>query len=350
MRRGGISRLWRGMDNIRLDRGALDVMLPLHLRLAADGVCLAAGRSLRRFLPPQMPPFLGGALRSNEGRVGTAAALRFAAAQHARLFLRLPDLHEELRGHVVVCEAGFLLNFGFSVGLREAVAVGQLTDTDFTPCDLAMEVLFLHEANAAVMAELSWRNRQLDAARSAAERQAFSDPLTGLANRRGFDLAAAVVARDARGFALIHLDLDLFKAVNDTLGHGAGDKVLQHVAEVLRQETRAEDSICRVGGDEFILILPGLQERAGLVAMARRLIARIEAPLVLAEGEVRISASMGIALSRDYNPADMTQMSAAADAALYQAKRSGRGQAVFAAQGGAGADRVTDGKSRTRLA
>jgi diguanylate cyclase (GGDEF)-like protein len=131
----------------------------------------------------------------------------------------------------------------------------------------------------------------------------------------------------------MQVDLDFFKAVNDTLGHAAGDHVLQQVARVLVEETRADDTVARTGGDEFVLIFDGLRERQKLSDIAARIIARLSEPIPF-QGELcRISASIGIAIWGGGAPADHKQLLTDADLALYASKHQGRARHMFYTDG-----------------
>ncbi|MDP3409446.1 GGDEF domain-containing protein [Bosea sp. (in: a-proteobacteria)] len=161
--------------------------------------------------------------------------------------------------------------------------------------------------------------------------QARHDVLTGLSNRVGLTRALnASLARQDGAVALIYLDLDGFKAVNDTHGHVAGDRLLQLVSERLRRLVRSGDLVARIGGDEFIV----LSEQPGsgpLKRLGERLIREISLPYVLDEGvTVTIGASIGIARAPDHG-LDMESLMSAADAALYQAKSGGKSRCVIAA-------------------
>lgn len=165
------------------------------------------------------------------------------------------------------------------------------------------------------------------------EKQANTYQLTGLANRRHFhDRWQREVFRGAGRAALLYVDLDGFKPVNDSFGHDTGDAVLVAVAERMRATVRADDLIARVGGDEFAVILSGADgEHAG--AVADRIVAAISAPFTVpcAEGDipVRIGASVGVALAADGDDPDAVLRRA--DAAMYQVKSSGRGRVGTAA-------------------
>jgi len=167
---------------------------------------------------------------------------------------------------------------------------------------------------------------------------AYHDSLTGLPNRANLDLALrGALARRRRGghaVALLSIDLDGFKLVNDSLGHEGGDALLRQVAARLDSVTRAADVLARPGGDEFAMLLEAVGDASAEAAgsAARRVLAALEAPFAVQEAEFTIGASIGIALAPRHgeDPADLLRR---ADAALYQAKAAGRGAiATYAAE------------------
>ena len=166
------------------------------------------------------------------------------------------------------------------------------------------------------------------------QRVAHHDSLTGLPNRLLFNdrlnQAISLAKRDSRQFALLYLDLDKFKAVNDTLGHTAGDELLQAVAARIRREVRESDTVARVGGDEFTVILPGIAKREEAETVARKIIAALVAPFQLdsQKQSVDIGTSIGIALYPS-DAQDADALIKAADAAMYGAKQVGRGYRFF---------------------
>jgi diguanylate cyclase (GGDEF)-like protein len=168
-----------------------------------------------------------------------------------------------------------------------------------------------------------WLFASRQRAERAAAYQALHDPLTGLPNRRLFRdrLEQLVVSgrRTRRPFALIVLDLDGFKRVNDSLGHLEGDALLRHVARRLRDHMRASDTVARLGGDEFALLLPDTDE-LGAVTKLSRLIHLLLEPFSLSSGTITVSASLGLALYPDHGttPDDLFSR---ADTMMYEVKR-----------------------------
>ncbi|MGY8869141.1 MAG: PAS domain S-box protein [Pseudomonadales bacterium] len=165
------------------------------------------------------------------------------------------------------------------------------------------------------------------------EKLALYDPLTGLANRRLFNdrlnQAAAVCLRSsASGLAFIMLDLDRFKLINDTLGHDAGDELLKVVAERLLLCVRKTDTVARIGGDEFTLLLQHVNGRYDAKKIADNILETISKPVLLANQKLRITCSLGISLFPQ-DGSDSEEVLKNADLALYRAKKEGRNRYSF---------------------
>jgi diguanylate cyclase len=164
-------------------------------------------------------------------------------------------------------------------------------------------------------------------------RMAKHDALTGLANRlllrEEFRRKSKSSLRQGARMALHFVDLDGFKAINDVHGHPAGDFVLQQVAKRLRTTVREGDVIARLGGDEFVILQAQVADRSETELLGRRIVKRISEPYSFQDKELRISASVGIAMAPDCGD-ELERLLSAADVALYRAKAAGKRTVVFA--------------------
>jgi len=160
------------------------------------------------------------------------------------------------------------------------------------------------------------------------QRLARVDTLTGLANRRQFDelleQALARYRRSRRPLALIYLDIDRFKSINDTHGHGVGDAVLREFARRLEAGLRETDVAARLSGDEFVVMLDGLAVRDEAIAVAHKLLQAIRVPMALPGRTLDVSSSMGLAWLDGTVDVDAQALMVRADRALYRAKEGGR--------------------------
>ena len=211
------------------------------------------------------------------------------------------------------------------------------TDTDITSLKEAEERAAEEKAETyrRHLAALETAHEATEAAHKLAESMARHDPLTGLPNRRVFaeTLQAAVgrAARGSVGYALLIVDLDRFKPVNDVYGHAAGDEVLREIATRLGKLARQSDGVARLGGDEFGFILDCVtpeEPTTAAAALADRIIASVERPIGVGDHSVEVGASIGIAIC----PTDGTDpetLLRAADMAMYGAKEEGRGSYRF---------------------
>lgn len=313
----------------------LDLLMPMHLKIDPAGQITHVGPTLAKLRPGRdlagLSVFdLFDILRPPG--IGTMAALQPLAGKKLHLRFRDPP-QTTLSGVLAPYQGGAVINLCFGVPLQDGVRNYALSVQDFAPTDLTVEMLYLIEAKSAAMAASQRLNTRLQGAKIAAEERAFTDTLTGLKNRQAMEAILPRLAESGAEFALMHLDLDHFKRVNDTMGHAAGDHVLQQVARIMVDLTREDDTVIRVGGDEFLVILPGLTDKGALESVARRLLARLRRPIPFQGKPCHVSASIGIARSVDYTRPDPVRMLADADAALYASKRSGRSRLHFHAAG-----------------
>lgn len=161
------------------------------------------------------------------------------------------------------------------------------------------------------------------------KRLAYHDSLTGLPNRTAFQVRLSANLADARsrkkGLAVMALDLDKFKSINDTLGHTAGDDVLRSLGERLVELLRSGDTAARMGGDEFVIILPGIDQDNHALEVAERIIAAVREPFMIEGQRIMAATSVGIALFPRHGD-DPTTLLRAADQAMYRAKEQGTNQ------------------------
>lgn len=186
---------------------------------------------------------------------------------------------------------------------------------------------------AALESGLEQHRKNLDFQKTKqAEKQmthlAHHDQLTGLPNRLLFganlDQALEHAKRHKKKVALLFLDLDRFKEVNDTLGHDSGDQLLQTVAQRLQQCVRSVDTVARLGGDEFTIILDDISQAEDALIVTRKIIETLNQPIILNDQQVNTGASIGVSIYPD-NCDNKDELIKTADVAMYRAKQGGRG-------------------------
>ena len=244
--------------------------------------------------------------------------------------------HVRLLGLVAVAVGGWFWGIvaGVLVGIAGFVSIAALMPssigasfalTDMVRADAIFEVLAYGGTGLAV-GWLQRLYRTLKHERALSER-AQIDPLTGAYTRSAFEerLAAELerAAEAQEGLAMLFVDLDRFKFVNDTYGHDTGDKLLREVGRVLRENVRGQDLVGRIGGDEFTVALRGVTQEASAAAVARGLVRELSSPFPIDGRDVQVSASIGISMyPRDGHDAESLLHSA--DAAMYQVKEGGK--------------------------
>ena len=248
--------------------------------------------------------------------------------------VRLADFHAP-------ADARKILNHGIPDAMRDGSWSGETTFMARNGEKVLTSQVLLSHCNARGDAEffstIARDIRGIRAAEEQVEYLAYYDTLTGLPNRnelsKRLEIEVARVRRTDKLGALMFIDLDNFKYINDSMGHPVGDQVLQEMAQRLQSSLRRDDTVARLGGDEFIVILSGLNTNLmKAVAQAREIATKIRDKVAMecriGDSELQLSASIGISMiSADYNSGhDLLRF---ADTAMYQAKREGRNRMVF---------------------
>ena len=245
--------------------------------------------------------------------------------------LVVPDTLEDPAwqgNQMVVGDPNLRFYAGASI-VADDLALGTVCVADREPRELSddqLEALRILARQTAAHLELRRRSAQLESANDQLHEMALADALTGLPNRTllfdRLDVALRMRARSASAVGVVFIDLDGFKQVNDTLGHQAGDDLLRAVAIRLREATRDADTVARVGGDEFVIVLPDLAGEPALKPMADRLVQGVERPVRVGTDDVTPRLSVGCTIAGEDDDAD--SILNRADELMYQAKRSRR--------------------------
>jgi diguanylate cyclase (GGDEF)-like protein/PAS domain S-box-containing protein len=233
----------------------------------------------------------------------------------------IPSQHREAHGRGI---RQFIQTGARVLNTRTEVAALHRTGREF-PVELAVVPLYRGDTVSfcAFVRDISERKKAEETIRHLA----YHDVLTGLPNRVLFEerlrIGLAQARRRREKVAVMFLDLDRFKLVNDTIGHTGGDQLLQEVARELRETIREGDTVARVGGDEFTFLLPGIERAEDATVAAERILRRVRQPRTVAGQEFRMTTSIGITVfPRDGNTAEVLMRNA--DTAMYRAKERGR--------------------------
>jgi diguanylate cyclase (GGDEF)-like protein len=282
-------------------------------------------------------------LRKTEAKLERNLAQQTAVARLGRLALEGEDLRDLLQETVTIGRAVLGAELSATITAADGRGLGAGPSTleglpvpigpqhapfgelrVVRPVVFAPDEIAFLEATANVLADAIERRR----AEEEMSRQGLHDPLTGLPNRTLFmdrlSLALNQAARRKTSVAVLFIDLDRFKLVNDSLGHGAGDELLCMLAARLIEVLRPGDTVARFGGDEFCVICDDLDDPELAIGIAQRMTAALARPFMLGTSEQFVSASVGIAVATDL-ARTAEDLVGEADAAMYRAKENGRG-------------------------
>jgi diguanylate cyclase (GGDEF)-like protein len=317
-----------GLAEVSVAMAALDLLLltlAVHLLLLPGerffvyrGTALALGFLFGAHLASALSLFNGQA--TSNGVVTALVVVAFALLAVTALDPSARRLFEPLLGEPARFSAAHLVLIEMGMLAPPAIVALHALRQDAIPAAPAIGVSVTSVVLAAYLGSLLLQ-------RSVIERRADHDGLTGLPNRILFgdrlSRALAHARRNELPVAVMVVDLDRFKGVNDSLGHAAGDELLRQTARRMRAAVRDEDTVARLGGDEFALLLPHVSGVDGAMAVARRLLASFAEPIELAGQQVAVSPSIGISLFPQDGD-DAESIMEGADAAMYRAKEQGR--------------------------
>jgi diguanylate cyclase (GGDEF)-like protein len=318
------SGLLDGAENIVLDRLARLVTRLLHVPVSLVSLVDDQGQHF-----PGLSG-LGGWAGAARGTPLTHSLCRRVVASDAPLVLTNLDDDADTAVHPARVDLGVVAYAGVPLRSADGITLGALCAID-TAAVLwtAEQIEILEDLASAAVAEIELRatTTALAASHEKLRAQALQDPLTGLLNRRGFSDAArqhlAACKRSQIPFLLCALDLNDFKAINDTFGHDAGDAALIEMAALLKRTFRDADIICRAGGDEFVVLVTATTASEGSTMQAR-----LESALACRNAalprELPLSSSIGIAAWTPDSESSFSDLLRHADAAMYEHKRLGK--------------------------
>jgi diguanylate cyclase (GGDEF)-like protein/PAS domain S-box-containing protein len=268
-------------------------------------------------------------LRAQRARDGTIADMVIVDT-NARAAALNGTTREQVLGASLCSLRPSIRSEGYLARFETVIQSGQAADFESQAMDGKMRGRWLHHQMVPVgddgIALISRDVSELREAAQALAALARIDPLTRLGNRREFEArlreARARAARSEQSLALVNIDLDGFKAVNDTHGHAAGDQVLVAVAERLVDSVRTTDTVCRLGGDEFVVILENAGTVGDVADLCERVLVSLSVPHLIAARQVLCTPSIGAALLRPFETLDA--LAQRADAAMYASKQAGK--------------------------
>lgn len=325
-------------DAVHLDMDVFDALSPLHIRLDPEGRIVGVGRTLRLLFGDS--DIIGMAFAECFQVVTPHNVELLEAAWNCdtaiRVILRTRPPAEsslpkcKLSGAAFRCRDRNGALVGTALMLTPGSEVPVLIErfnlkrNDLPLVDASPDVLFLVETQKQLLQDAFQMSERVETARREAERLSRSDVLTSLLNRLGLEQQMKkTLATKGRSFSMFHIDLDGFKEVNASFGHSAGDAVLKHVADTLKRELGPDDFAARFGGDEFVLVIMGCDEKAAR-SRASQILDAIAAPVLWNGHALQINCCIGLFAIGAEEEIDMETVEHRANLALYEAKNSGR--------------------------
>lgn len=313
---------------------ALDEILPFALVIGAGGEIVHMGRSIKKAVNlgrDQHPNFFDIFSIAAPRTLAGKKDLRAACGKSVTLDTWSEQLGKTLSFRAAIALADgdkeqFIVLTSLGLELPEVIEPLGLFDRDFAYPDASVDLLYVLDSRDELMRNALVLNERIEKAKNLAEKQARTDALTGLSNRRALiEFAEAFITTRKDAARLFHIDLDLFKQVNDRLGHAAGDAILKRIADDLRSFAGPKDMVARTGGDEFVWISTNPSAIDDIDRLATQLIEKINAPLRFGSQFAEVSASIGMTVITSGGEKGFDDFLLEADLALYEVKKSGRG-------------------------
>ena len=321
--------------SVTLPSAHFERLFPAYIRIDEAGNILSIGSSLRRLLGEQIcgQNFLNTFEVETPRRVSTVALL--TDAREVTVKFRRSNFEFRMRGFVLREKGSILLLLGHIPDADAVQGASFLTMGDFSPADGCLDLLVANEVRQGLLQETKALVAELKEKTAEAEKLANLDQLTGLVNRRGFLRKLDEMLQEARlsekPLAVGLIDLDGFKAVNDVFGHAAGDQVLEQSGVRIRGNLLKGTIVGRMIGDEFCLIIPGVNSGEVLKQLGSVVCDRFAEPFIIREGVARIGASIGFA-NFSNGAESAAELIEYADYALYHAKQEKGGNSVVFAE------------------
>ena len=321
----------RAPDQTTLPQGALNVLFPMHVILGTRGDIVQMGPTLRKVMGRDLcgVSFFEAFSIKKPRSIVDLTSLKAADGSKIVITGALPN-GDRIEFRCLVTQMGetydqMLIDFSFSSDFVDLVQSLNLSSKDFKPNDFSLDLIYTIETQRTLIEDSHRLTLALEHSKKEAEEAANIDVLTCIANRRAlytnlFNILSCP-DKSANSF-LFHIDLDEFKAINDSFGHSAGDYVLRHTASILREVAGENDLPARIGGDEFALLVSGLHSISDAVTLANGIRDRINSPLNF-EGHVfKVGVSIGVVDLNEHPNDTPDQLFSCSDIALYEAKRT----------------------------
>ena len=321
-------------EAFEISKEEMDQLFPLHVAVKQDGTISSVGPTLLRILGEGIVgrSFFDGFAVRKPRQLGKLEALCAKTGTKLRV-TALTDRGEEVAFRGVATLIGkdqshLLVDLSFGSALGEAVKRFKLSSSDFRPNDAAIDLLYTFETQQTLIDDSRKLAEALKDAKDDVEQKAYIDVVTGIANRRALHsaLERALIDEDAeREFAILHIDLDRFKSINDTFGQAAGDLAIRRTAECIQWHARHQDVSARLGGDEFALVLTDPPDDASLIELADVVRHEISRPVKFGQISFSVEASVGIVRFQPSTDRSIDTLLMKSSIALNEAKETGNG-------------------------